>query len=101
MLKLKKYGRGTNGHLLEAGDLTIWFSYETPIALHIRGKGGIIRPNAWGPTTGQHMNAARAEAGVLQDVTSTEFEDALKTMNFWFGLSSAMCQVGGEEPERG
>jgi hypothetical protein len=35
---------------------TIWFSYETPVALSV-GRGiEIVRENVWGSTTGKHLN---------------------------------------------
>ena len=39
------------------GDITVWFSYRTPIAIHVNGQSRIVRRNDWGPTTGKHLNA--------------------------------------------
>lgn len=36
--------------------LTIWFSYQTPVAFETGGKR-VVRSNDWGPTTGKHLNA--------------------------------------------
>lgn len=37
------------------GELTIWFSYRTPIAFRV-GYGPLVaRENEWGPTTGKHF----------------------------------------------
>lgn len=50
--------QSVNARYVEFGQLTIWFSYLTPIAFHnrrdnIRAKS----ENIWGPTTGRHLNA--------------------------------------------
>ena len=38
-------------------DLSVWFSYKTPVAFQ-NGSGPIVvRENVWGPTTGKHLNA--------------------------------------------
>ena len=42
---------------INIGALTVWFSYETPIAF----KNGtwstlVVSENVWGPTTGKHLN---------------------------------------------
>jgi len=36
--------------------VTVWFSYETPVAVHQHGLGIRVRQNSWGSTTGRHMN---------------------------------------------
>lgn len=36
--------------------LTVWFSYETPIAFYSHATGKVVRENSWGPTTGKHLN---------------------------------------------
>ena len=38
------------------GDITIYFSYQTPIAFRAPGRGLVVRQNDWGPTTGKHLN---------------------------------------------
>lgn len=38
------------------GALTICFSYSTPIAFDHPSLGVVVRENAWGPTTGKHLN---------------------------------------------
>lgn len=38
------------------GDLTIAFSYTTPVGFHYPGRGWTVRENDWGPTTGRHLN---------------------------------------------
>lgn len=48
-----------NGKLTEVqiGDVTIWFSYATPVAFSTPQIGLVVRENVWGPTTGRHLNA--------------------------------------------
>lgn len=36
--------------------LTIWFSYQTPIAFQYQRMNPVVRENEWGPTTGKHLN---------------------------------------------
>jgi hypothetical protein len=36
--------------------LEVWYSYKTPVAFR-HTKGLKVRKNAWGPTTGKHLNA--------------------------------------------
>jgi len=38
------------------GDLTILFSYETPVACHIQGKGYFRTSKRWSATTTRHIN---------------------------------------------
>jgi hypothetical protein len=45
---------------VEVGPLSIWFSYQTPIAFRVAGSplgSPVVRQNSWGPTTGKHLNA--------------------------------------------
>ena len=37
--------------------LTVWFSYQTPVAFQAGYDPVVIRKNDWGPTTGKHLNA--------------------------------------------
>lgn len=39
------------------GRVTVWFSYQTPVAFQIGGNARVVRANDWGPTTGKHLNA--------------------------------------------
>jgi hypothetical protein len=41
---------------VEVGELTIWFSYRTPVGFMAPGTGRVVRTNIWGPTTGKHLN---------------------------------------------
>ena len=58
---------------VDIGDLTIWFSYKTPIAFQVIGKLRIVRNNEWGPTTGKHLNVI--DGGNKKNrVSSEEFQ---------------------------
>ncbi len=46
----------TNFTAVTIGEVTVWFSYKTPIALMAPGIGRVVRENEWGPTTGGHLN---------------------------------------------
>jgi hypothetical protein len=37
------------------GELTVWFSYKTPIAFRVGYGKRVCRENDWGPTTGKHF----------------------------------------------
>lgn len=37
-------------------DLTIYFSYTTPVAFESEGRGLVVSENIWGTTTGKHLN---------------------------------------------
>jgi hypothetical protein len=48
--------------------ITVWFSYQTPVAFRV-GVGKItIRTNNWGPTTGKHLN------WIVKDVAADNYE---------------------------
>jgi len=79
---MKRYGRngwnvavetGSNFANVEIGCLEIWFSYKTPIAFRAPGYGLVIRDNAWGPTTGKHLNAISDDKS--KRIPGQEFED--------------------------
>jgi len=42
---------------VETPGLTVWFSYQTPVAFETPSKPRVVRRNDWGPTTGKHLNA--------------------------------------------
>jgi len=75
-----------NFSCLEIGHLTIWFSYETPIALFEGGRGMSVRKNDWGPTTGKHINAIQSDK--TGRVAGFEFEKRLE---------QAMYRLTGEK----
>lgn len=38
------------------GNLSLWFSYETPIGFQVGDGSKVVRRNDWGTTTGRHLN---------------------------------------------
>ena len=48
-------GRNTPAHRVEINNLTLWFSYRTPVAFSYMGEF-CIRENVWSTTTGRHLN---------------------------------------------
>lgn len=57
------------------GGLTIWFSYQTPVAFQDDGKIVFCRRNDWGPTTGKHLNAIQPDH--KKRIFSNDFEEQL------------------------
>lgn len=55
-------------------DLTIWFSYETPIAFE-NSHALVVRENDWGPTTGKHLNYIDPDNS--KRVSREQFEEQL------------------------
>jgi hypothetical protein len=58
-MNLPTIRKGTNNNSLSVnvGPITVWFSYQTPVAFQVRGGLTVVRQNDWGPTTGKHLNA--------------------------------------------
>jgi len=46
-----------NALVFSLGEVDVYFSYKTPIALRAPNLGLVVRKNEWGPTTGKHLNA--------------------------------------------
>lgn len=77
---IESYGKyagknyGTNALRLTIGPLSIWYSYQTPIAFSLYGTR-TVRENDWKQTTGQHLNAidGGSVAAKRARVTSDEF----------------------------
>lgn len=55
-----------------------WFSYRTLIAFQKDGER-IVRQNAWGPTTGKHLNAIDGGAKSAR-LSAEDFQAALTRM---------------------
>ena len=64
------------------GALTLWFSYETPIAFKVDGQPRIVRENIWSTTTGKHLNAidGGTKEAKAERVSSVEFNKALDAL---------------------
>jgi hypothetical protein len=53
------YSGNYGAHALRTdfGPLSVWFSYQTPIAFQVGGQPRVVRQNDWRQTTGKHLNA--------------------------------------------
>lgn len=62
---MKLHNVGSNQTELRLGNITIFFSYTTPVAAHIPGKGYFRTSRKYSVTTSKHINrwldGARAE----------------------------------------
>ena len=48
-------GTNPNTHSVTLGNLTIYFSYNTPVACQITGESAVVSVNIWSSTTGRHL----------------------------------------------
>lgn len=62
-----------NFHTITIGDLKIWFSYETPIAIKKNESNVIIQESTWSKATGKHINYIKSNYNYLQ-VSQMDFE---------------------------
>lgn len=59
--RINSYGQyassnyGAHCLVVELGNVTVWFSYQTPVAFQVNGGKRVVRENDWGPTTGKHL----------------------------------------------
>ena len=67
---------------INVGALTVWFSYETPIAFKVDGHSRVVRENIWSTTTGKHLNAidGGTKEATANRVSSDEFDRALDAL---------------------
>lgn len=62
------------------GEVTVWFSYSTPVAFMAPGYGKVVRENVWGQTTGKHLNyvdGGNKSARVSEEAFAVRLDDAL------------------------
>ena len=91
MLNIKKWNYGnrdsssTNSLAFQLGAVTVYFSYETPVAFKASGHGLVVRENDWGNTTGKHLNWIDGGNHKLR-LPGSEFEKQLQ-------------EVAGEDPD--
>jgi len=69
------YQKAAHFHEVNVGDMSIFFSYATPIGFTTRGGGLIVRENTWSITTGKHLNMLNSDKKAR--VESKEFEELL------------------------
>jgi hypothetical protein len=75
---MKVKSLGANKTEIHQGDFTIFFSYETPVACHIRGQGYFRTSKKWSATTSKHITVWLREQGdPLAEQRPQEFFDAL------------------------
>ncbi len=57
---ISNYGQGRtpqpNTIRVDVGEITVWFSYKTPVAFYMLPETLTVVKNQWGPTTGKHLN---------------------------------------------
>lgn len=70
------YGVNSLQFDIPAIGLTIWYSYNTPVAFKTTRMGFVIRKNDWSKTTGKHLNWIDADKS--KRIDGTEFEKKLE-----------------------
>ena len=66
---------GVNSLEFTIGNLSVYFSYKTPVAFTSE-TGLVIRKNDWGSTTGKHLNWIDNDKS--RRISGVEFEEELK-----------------------
>lgn len=64
---------GTHALVVELGGVTVWFSYQTPVAFRVQDGKRVVRQNDWSTTTGKHLNWIDG-GDKASRVTGEEFE---------------------------
>lgn len=67
---------GVNAMRVDVGMLTLFFSYQTPVAFRTYNSGLVVRENEWGPTTGKHLNWL--DSGRSNRISGEDFENKLQ-----------------------
>lgn len=63
---------------VENGDVTVLFSYSTPVAAFIAGTGWVRTDKHWSATTSRHIN--KWIGGIKAEERPQEFFDSLLTL---------------------
>lgn len=66
-----------NKNRVDIGELTIWFSYRTPVAYSFKGEF-FCRQNEWSTTTGKLLN--ELESDKSKRIPGTDFENKLNNL---------------------
>lgn len=83
-----------------SGHVTVWYSYRTPIAVSSDATGCVVRQNAWGPTTGKHLNAID-DGNKSERVSDEAFEAALNTaLGVGYNATVVFCQAHPTLPKK-
>jgi hypothetical protein len=56
-MRMPTIKRDNQATCVEFGFVTVWFSYETPIAFQFEGQPRVVSENVWSATTGRHLSA--------------------------------------------
>jgi hypothetical protein len=64
-----------NFHAVTVGTMSVWFSYETPVAFQIEGHPVLATENEYSASTGKHLNLVDPDQS--HRVPLAEFRDAL------------------------
>ncbi len=64
---------GNNTTRVVVGNVTVWYSYTTPVAFQV-GDVRVVRENTFSKTTGGHINAIDGGPKGGSRVTATEFQ---------------------------
>lgn len=67
---------GAHALVFSAGNLDIYFSYQTPVAFRAPETGLVCRVNDWKQTTGKHINAIQPDH--KKRVSGEQFERMLR-----------------------
>lgn len=83
-MKLTQPTLKPNFHKLSTYGVTIYFSYETPIAIVINDDDRelLLSKNEWGPTTGRHINYLKAEYPNHTQVSHEEITSQIDGVGF-------------------
>lgn len=89
---VKKYCENSgNNTMVSFPQLTIYFSYQTIIAIAINGKL-YISENVWSVTTGRHLNAINSNHDIR--IPNDEFERILESVNIQITLENGENENG-------
>lgn len=82
--------RGDNAFACKIGKITVYFSYQTPIAFSDSGVDGstIASENVWGKTTGTHISALHLDSlpTTNKQIPQSAFELRLQALLEKYGL---------------
>lgn len=88
--KINTYGNYSSGNYgahclcVEVSNVTVWFSYKTPIAFQVGNQDRVVRQNDWSNTTGKHLNAidggnkkTRVDSATFEKLWAEQIESAI------------------------
>ena len=98
MISLHKYSTGENARYVDRPGFRLWFSYRTPVAFHVDGKGLTVREIDWGPTTGRHLNSIESDFGAdvkADRISGDDFEARILGVCGSAVLGQIRSDIGG------